>query len=55
MQEVGVGLSAAKQMEAKTNLLNDLWPNVVADVIKTTLHELDDLENWMASSLKKLV
>ena len=52
---MGVALDAARQMEAKTNLLNDLWPKVVADVIETTLHELDDLENWMASSLKKLV
>jgi hypothetical protein len=52
---VDVGLKAAKEMEEKTNLLNELWPSAVVDVIETTLHELDDLENWMASSLKKLV
>lgn len=45
----------AKLMEAKTSLLNDLWPSAVADVIGATLDELDDLENWMASSLKTLV
>ena len=55
MQEIGVALKAAKQMEEKTTLLNDLWPSVVADVIGTTLDELDDLENWMASKLKTLV
>jgi hypothetical protein len=55
LQEVCLGLKAAKQMEEKTSLLNDLWPSAVADVIRTTLDELDDLENWMASSLKTLV
>ena len=55
LQAVDVGLKAAKEMEEKTNLLNELWPSAVADVIETTLDELDDLENWMALSLKKLV
>lgn len=54
-QEVSAGLKVAKEMEQKINLLNDLWPKAVADVVETTLHELDDLENWMALSLSKLV
>ena len=54
-QEVNVGVQAAKEMEEKTNALNDLWPSAVANLIETTLEELDDLENWMASSLNKIV
>lgn len=48
-------MQAAKEMEEKTNALNDLWPSAVANLIETTLEELDDLENWMASSLNKIV
>ena len=54
-QVVENGVEAAKLMEEKIKLLNELWPSAVEELIDTTLLELDDLENWMASSLNKLV